>query len=266
MSGSPDSAQHRQRLRHAFATQAAAFEDPRFNRVFTADAEWLLQRLPRNPDDLVLDVAAGTGHASRQLAPTVRAVVALDANDAMLAHGHAAALREGRRNIVFLGGDAAALPFPDGSFDIVICRFAVHHFEQPSVQIAEMCRCLRAGGRLVIADLVADDDPAVASVQNQLERLRDPSHIRMLSAAELAALIADNDLGDVDVEMRWLQRPLQPWLEQARAAPAAVRQIRAALTADLEAKGVPTGFSPRIVDGELQFRQTFGSCLAGGAH
>ena len=161
---------HSEALERAFAQQAAAFEDPRFNRLFTTDSEWLFERLPLDPGDLVLDVAAGTGHVARRLAPSVRAVVALDATRAMLERGRA----QGVPNVIFVQGDAASMPFLDGSFDVVVSRFAVHHFEDPAVQLAEMRRCLRPGGRLAIADLVAD--PAAAAEQNRLEALRDPSH------------------------------------------------------------------------------------------
>ena len=87
----------------------------------------------------MLDVAAGTGHVARSLAPRVRAVVALDATQAMLEQGK----RHGVPNVVFMRGDAAALPFVDQSFDVVVNRFALHHFEQPEVQLAEMRRCGR---------------------------------------------------------------------------------------------------------------------------
>lgn len=75
---------HAGRIERAFTHQAAAFEDATRNRVFTADARWAFDALPRHGDELVLDAAAGTGHAARQLAPSVRAVVALDATEAML--------------------------------------------------------------------------------------------------------------------------------------------------------------------------------------
>ncbi len=251
---------HRQRIERAFTGQAGAFEDRRLNRVFTADAAWLLERLARGPDDLVLDVAAGTGHAARQLAPDVRAVVAVDATAAMLRRGRDAALAEGRRNIVFLGGDAADLPFPDGSFDTAVCRFAVHHFERPERPLAEMRRCLRAGGRLAVADLVADDDPAVAATQDELERLRDPSHARMLSAGELRGLVSALGCDPVSLECRATMRPLAPWLEQAHTDAGAAGRIRARLEDEI-AGGPATGFAPRQIEGEIWFAQTFASCI-----
>jgi ubiquinone/menaquinone biosynthesis C-methylase UbiE len=86
--------EHARRIERAFTTQADAFEDPSRNQVFTGDARWVFERLPLTTDDVVLDVAAGTGHAARQLAATARAVVALDTTEAMLARGQAQAAAE----------------------------------------------------------------------------------------------------------------------------------------------------------------------------
>jgi SAM-dependent methyltransferase len=242
------SEQHADRIEQAFTQQAGAFEDPRFNRLFTTDSEWLFERLPLGPDDLVLDVAAGTGHVARSLAPRVRAVVALDATPAMLDRGR----RHDVANVIFMRGDAAALPFVDGSFDVVVSRFAVHHFEQPDVQVAEMRRC---GRRLALADLVAA--PEVADTQNRLERLRDPSHVRLLTVDELAALVRTDD-----VEVRAVVRPLEPWLAQTGTPEPAADEIRTALASEIEG-GPPTGFQPRRQDGELYFVHTMASLITG---
>jgi SAM-dependent methyltransferase len=235
----------------SFAQQAAAFEDPRYNRLFTTDSEWLFERLPLDADDLVLDVAAGTGHVARQLAPRVRAVVALDATPAMLEQGRREADKAGLRNVIFVRGDAAALPFLDDAFDVVVCRFALPHFEQPSIQVAEMRRCSR--GRLAVADLIAD--PAAADTQNHLERLRDPSHTRLLTLDELADLTSTRD-----IEVRDVERPLTPWLEQTETPTAAAREIREALRTEI-AGGPPTGFRPRERDGELHFIHSMASAI-----
>jgi ubiquinone/menaquinone biosynthesis C-methylase UbiE len=253
--------EHGAAIERAFSQQAQAFEDRRFNRFFAADVEWLFAHLELRPELLGLDVAAGTGHVARALAPTICSVVALDATTAMLETGRAAAEEAGVRNVVFQRGDAAALPFLDASFDVVVSRFAVHHFEQPRLPVGEMARCLRPGGRLMVADLVSSDDPPTAERQNELERLRDPSHTRMLRAAELADLVAS--VGDiVAVETRELDRPLGPWLEQTDASAGVVERVQAALRAEL-AGGPPTGFRPRDEGGELRFVHTLVAVTAG---
>lgn len=250
-----------ERVQRSFVRQAAAFEDPRFNRPFATGMEWLWEPLRLTSGDLVLDVAAGTGQVARALAPSVRVVVALDATDAMLLEGRAAAEEAGLRNVVFLRGDAARLPFLDSAFDVVTCRFAVHHFEDPAVQVAEMARCARPGGQVAVADLVADPDPRIASAHNELERLRDPSHTRMLGREELVALIGDAGLAVEAVAERERRRPLAPWLEQAGATAAAATGIRARLRAEL-AGGPATGLRPHEDGGELSFAHAFASVIA----
>jgi SAM-dependent methyltransferase len=252
---------HAAAIERAFSQQARAFEDRRFNRIFTTDVEWLFEHLDPAPADLVLDVAAGTGHVARALAPAVRAVVAFDATVAMLQTGQAAAEAAGLRNVVFQRGDAAALPFLDGSFDVAVSRFAVHHFEDPSGPVAEMARCVRPGGRVVVADLIGSDDPAVADRQNELERLRDPSHTTMLSATELVALLGGAGLEAVRIEAREIVRSLALWLAQTATSEHVAARIIAALRADADG-GPPTGFSPRERNGEWEFVHTVASVTA----
>jgi ubiquinone/menaquinone biosynthesis C-methylase UbiE len=252
---------HAQRVDEAFSRQAAAFEDRHHNHVFTLDAEWLFEPLQCGPEDLLLDVAAGTGHASRLLAPRVRSAVAVDVTAAMLRAGKAQADELGLGNIVFQRGDALALPFLDASFDVVLSRFATHHIEDPALQLAEMARCLRPGGRLALADMVADERPEVAAAQNRLERLRDASHTRTLPVSEIAALIESLDLQVISSQARAIDRPLQPWFEHAQAGEDLVREVRVALEHELEG-GAPSGFQPHVLEGELMFRQTWACVIA----
>jgi ubiquinone/menaquinone biosynthesis C-methylase UbiE len=251
---------HRERVAHAFTGQAAAFEDPRHRDVFGAGTTWLLEGLPRSPRDLVLDVAAGTGHVARQLAPQVHAVIALDATEAMLAQGREAACREGMRNVLFMRGEAEALPFLAESFDAVCCRFALHHLEDPAAAVAEMARCVRPGGHVLLADLVRAQDGALAAAQDRLERLRDPSHGRLLTPAGLESLLAGAGMPVVDRREREVPRELEPWLAQARPEPAAAQEVRDALRAELRG-GPATGLSPAGAEGELRFVQRFAAVV-----
>lgn len=256
MSGS-----HARAVEEAFTRQAAAFEDARVNRAFTTDAEWLFDRLELDGTELVLDVAAGTGHAARLLGPRVLAVVAVDSTPAMLAEGRDRLERDGVRNVVLLRGDANELHFTDETFDVAVTRFALHHMEDPAVAVAEMVRCVRPGGRVVVADLVAGEDPAVAERHNRLERLRDPSHTRTLSPDGLAALLGEAGLEEIGVEVRVLERPLGAWLEQTASSPAVIEEIEAELRGEL-AGGPPSGFEPSEHDGALHFVQAFASVMA----
>lgn len=255
------SERHGEAVQASFSGQAAAFEDERLNRVYATGVEWIFERLELKSHHLVLDVAGGTAHAGRSLAPTVAAVVVIDITPAMLEAGKVGADEGGLRNIVFQHGDAGQPPFLDASFDIVVSRFSVHHFERPGLQVAEMVRCLRPGGQAVVADLVADEDDEVAQRQNHLERLRDPSHARLLTAQELAELLERNEAAVVDVASRQVDRPLAPWLAQTKASEEVGREISDALRAEIAGDDV-TGFRPHEREGELWFAQRFASVTA----
>jgi ubiquinone/menaquinone biosynthesis C-methylase UbiE len=99
--------------------------------------------------DRVLDVGCGTGVLARAAADRVAAdgqVTGLDLNAGMLA-----VARRLRPNIDWRQGDATALPFPDGRYDVVLSQFALMYFPDRAAALKEMMRVLRPGGRLAIA-------------------------------------------------------------------------------------------------------------------
>lgn len=101
----------------------------------------------------VLDLACGPGNFSRRFARITGQdgfVVGLDASPTMLAKGVAEARAEGLANIVFVRGDATALPLRDGSVDCVCCFAALHLFAEPFGALDEMRRVLGPGGRIAL--------------------------------------------------------------------------------------------------------------------
>jgi ubiquinone/menaquinone biosynthesis C-methylase UbiE len=133
----------------------------------------------------VLDVACGPGVVAAAIAPTAASVVAFDATEQMLDKAKARCARAGLTNVVFKHGDAENLPFADAQFDGVVTRLAIHHFAHPQRALDEMFRVLRPSGIAVIVDVVSSEITAESNLQNAIERLRDPSHVRMLPASEL---------------------------------------------------------------------------------
>ena len=126
----------------------------------------------------VLDLGCGTGHSTLALAARAASVVGLDLTDAMLAEARRLARERGAANASFERGDAEALPYPDASFDVVTSRVSAHHYAHPERAVREAARVLQAGGRLVVSDSVAPEDPAQDTFLNAVELLRDPSHVR----------------------------------------------------------------------------------------
>jgi len=114
--------------------------------IFEPYAADLAARVARRTAVRVLEVAAGTGVVTRQLAsvlPPEASIVATDLNPPML--DKAASLGAGR-SVEWRQADALALPFPDASFDAVVCQFGVMFFPDTPTAFAEARRVLRPGG------------------------------------------------------------------------------------------------------------------------
>jgi SAM-dependent methyltransferase len=141
-------------------------------------------------DERALDVGAGTGTLAFALAPLVREVVGVDLVPEMLEHARRAAADY--PNASFVEGDALALPFADGEFDLVVTSRTLHHLLRPEIAIAEMARVARIGGRLLVTDQITSVDPLEALAHNRLEHLRDASHVRVLSDQDLRGLFDAN--------------------------------------------------------------------------
>jgi SAM-dependent methyltransferase len=94
----------------------------------------------------------------------------------------------------FVEGDAMALPFGYGSFDIAACHRVLHHVRRPELAVSELARVTRAGRRVFIVDQLGSIDPLRSLELDRFERLRDPSHQRLLPDADIRGYLDANDL------------------------------------------------------------------------
>jgi SAM-dependent methyltransferase len=235
--------QHDATVRRSFEGQVGLFtgEASPFARRPPSPLAWLE---PLTADMVALDVACGAAHAAEQAAPRVRQVVGVDLTPALLRVGADRLRQAGVANVTLVEGHAAALPFADATFDLVMCRGALHHFPRPEPPVAEMARVCRPGGRVVVADMVAPTAGARA-VFDDLHRALDPSHVGVLLEAELAELLQSTvgplAYGDT-------APPFTFPIDHVLTGVADRDRIMAALRAEL-AGGPATGFQP-VDDGE----------------
>ena len=145
-------------------------------------------------DERVLDVATGGGHTALAFAPHVREVVASDLTPDMLAAAENLIRGRGVENVRFELADAEDLPFADESFDVVTCRIAAHHFPEPESFVGEAARVLKPGGKFLLDDNVAPEDPELDEFMNSFERWRDPGHVRAHRVSEWRAMLEDAGL------------------------------------------------------------------------
>jgi ubiquinone/menaquinone biosynthesis C-methylase UbiE len=151
-------------------------------------------------DDTLLDVACGPGLVVCAFAPHVRLATGIDLTPAMIEEARKAAAQRRLRNVALDRGDVYALPYDDGSFSIVIARYAFHHLLDPLAALQEMTRVCAPGGRILVLDAYAPEDSTQAAEYNRVERLRDPSHAQALSLPELASLFSGWGLRQVELK------------------------------------------------------------------
>jgi ubiquinone/menaquinone biosynthesis C-methylase UbiE len=120
----------------------------------------------------VLEVAVGTGLNLDKYPDDVR-ITGIDLSPEMLAHARRRAEASGR-DITLQDGDAQRLPFPDDSFDSVVCTFSLCGIPDDRAAVGEMWRVLRPGGRLLLADHVVSTSAPVRVLQRVLELVTIP--------------------------------------------------------------------------------------------
>src|SRR5690606_29150445 len=101
----------------------------------------------------VLDIATGTGEPGLTIAAMLNGgkVVSVDISDGMLQVARDKAQKAGIKNYETVVADVTELPFPDNSFDAVVCRFGFMFFPDMKLAAHEMVRVLRPGGKLSVA-------------------------------------------------------------------------------------------------------------------
>ncbi|WP_255192611.1 class I SAM-dependent methyltransferase [Natronobeatus ordinarius] len=165
--------------------------------------------------DCALDVATGAGHAAGALLEAgVDAVVAADASPTMVA----TALEEypGLRGTVV---DAERLPFADDAFDAVTCRIAAHHFPNPDRFVREVARVLAPGGTVALEDNVAPPEASLEDFLNEVERLRDPTHVRSYTEREWRSWFADAGLAVEETQLLKKTLEYERWVATLEVPP-----------------------------------------------
>jgi len=184
----------KKQIREQFGRTASAYVEATH---FTGgeDLEEAARLLEPSHDDNMLDVTCGGGHMALFFAPMVRQVVASDLTMQMLKKAQEHIAEEGRvDNVVFREADAEDLPFPAGSFTLLTCRIAPHHFADVPQALREFHRVLRRGGRMAIIDTLMPSDPEIAEFFQTMEKMRNPTHIKAFSEDEWQEMILDSEL------------------------------------------------------------------------
>lgn len=157
-----------ERQRTVWQKAAARYDramEPLERGVLAGSREWIGERAHGR----VLEVAVGTGRSLEFYAPGIE-LTGVDLSPAMLRRARRRA-RELDLTPTFKVADAEQLPFPDASFDTVVCALGLCSIPRPDVAVREMARVLVPGGTLLLLDHIRSSWPPIVALQWLLERV-----------------------------------------------------------------------------------------------
>jgi ubiquinone/menaquinone biosynthesis C-methylase UbiE len=242
---------HKEMVREEFTRQANDYAAAPMIRDID-HIERLVSVVAPRLEARVLEIATGPGHVAMAFAKVTSEVIGVDLTEAPLKIAERMRAERGLDNVSFRQADVETrLPFGDNEFDVVVCRFAMHHFENPALVIAEMARVCRIDGTIAVEDLISSEHPARAEYYNRFEQLRDTSHTRALALSELIKTIASAGLEIMRFESAALKNPVDRWFASAQTTPDREAEARAMIERDLLED--LSGVHPARIDGELFF-------------
>jgi ubiquinone/menaquinone biosynthesis methyltransferase len=253
--------------RRTFEGIGATYERAGAVLSFGQDSRWrarLVQSVRALPDDVVLDVATGTGLVARALKERYACeVVGLDRSADML---RAAAARDG--HIPLVRGRAESLPFPDESFDHLTFTYLLRYVDDPATVMRELGRVVRPGGRIAALDFGVPGNPVLRALWRVYTTVGLPLIGRVISQrwASVGAFLRGSierfaaEHGAADVERYWREAGVKDVTVERLSFGAGVVMtgVKDGATEDMMSVA-PSGKQPSIVPAAAFYALTPGS-------
>jgi ubiquinone/menaquinone biosynthesis C-methylase UbiE len=192
-----------------------------------ADLDALEQIVGTLRPQRALDLGAGGGHVSYLLARNATEVTAADLSAEMLGAVAATAQERGLANIRTVEAPAERLPFDDGHFDFLGCRYSAHHWRDFEGGLREARRVLKRGSNAVFIDAYAPGAALFDTHLQAVELLRDTSHVRDYSAGEWIAALARSGFAFAGCRTWRVRMDFPVWIARMKTPEENVRAIRA---------------------------------------
>lgn len=174
-----------------------------------------------------LDLGAGGGHVSYLMARYSEVVTASDLSRQMLAAVAATARERGLTNIETVEAPAEHLPFEDGRFDFLACRYSAHHWRDFESGLRQARRVLKRGAPAVFIDACSPGTALIDTHLQAVELLRDTSHARDYTTAEWTDALARSGFALKCCRTWQLRMDFPVWTARMRTPDENVRAIRA---------------------------------------
>jgi ubiquinone/menaquinone biosynthesis C-methylase UbiE len=198
----------------------------------------------------VLDVACGPGLISIEFAKIARHVTGIDITPAMIQQAKALQQVHKLGNIRWDISDVSNnLPYPTGAFSIVASRYSFHHLLNPLSVLIEMRRVCTFGGQIVVIDPTPAPDKV--DMYNNVEKLRDPSHVKALTKTEFEDLFKKAGIPLVRIGFYKLRLELEEHLQTSFPNPEDIPKIRQLYVEDTKRNIL--GLDSKLYGGKIYF-------------
>jgi len=185
---------HDHKTRFHDPAHAADFDRRGLSGIRASLTDKLIEMLTLKGDELVLDVATGTGRVARPVSKQIKGgkIVGVDQALAMLDVGHKH--DESIPSYLQSAGEADKLPFKTNSFDRAFVSFSLHHFSNAAGVVGEVLRVLKNSGRFVVLDPIIEEakdavDIALEAKINQVFRRTHGEDFRFHTASSIQRLL-----------------------------------------------------------------------------
>lgn len=209
----------------------------------------IVERSGLKKNHRILDIATGSGFLALEYAKKGNFVVGCDITREMLLKGREKKKTFGLDDLDLLLSDVESLPFPDKAFDIVSCRFAFHHFPDPEKALREMGRVCREC--IVLVDGASSEECEKSRLHNEIETMRDPSHVRIYALSEIQKMFVDIGAEIKDISHWDIPQDFDEWMKRAGTDEVKTSTIRRLMTESLANDS--TGLRVRLEKGLLGF-------------
>ena len=162
-----------------------------------------------------LDIGTGAGFAAFELSKSCKKVEATDISEGMINEAKKIMKERKINNLNFNICSAEELNYRDKEFDIVTCRTAAHHFLDVEKFCSEVHRVLKDEGEFIIVDTITSDQIKLNNWHQEVELIRDKSHIKNLSLIEWKNILKISKFSFLDIIQSRVTMNLNDWMERS---------------------------------------------------
>lgn len=163
----------------------------------------------------VLDLACGVGVIALELSKYADIVDALDISPLMIDKVKKECNKKEINNINYLIGDAHNLKYEDNTFDTVVTRLSMHHFNNPRIVLKEIKRVLKNLGEFIIIDIITGEDEEEIKLQNSFNKIRDFSHNKFFTLNSLKKILKEENFINPEIQLWKQKRNFRDWISLA---------------------------------------------------